>query len=195
MYHISEADFRLINWLPTSKRVRQCINTITYNFVNNTCPYYLNKIFAFAPNCRIGTRINFFKLKNPFRKRNMGQKTITYIGPFIWNSLPDSTKKANNLNTFKHNVKKHYLTWITHNVFMWTCVSVFTYVCMSVGVCIYICIYITVFSFDLSMFMFFSRLLLSIIFVLTWGTTMKIRRFCPFCAIPAIAYAIHIFLQ
>ena len=144
MYHISEAEFRLINWLPTCKRVRQCINTITYNFVNNTCPYYLNKIFAFAPNCRIGTRINFSKLKNPFRKRNMGQKTITYIGPFIWNSLPDSTKKANNLNTFKHNVKKHYLTWITHNVFMWICVSVFTYVCMSVGVCIYTYAYILV---------------------------------------------------
>ena len=155
MYHISEAEFRLINWLPSSKRVRQCINTITYNFVNNTCPYYLNKIFAFAPNCRIGTRINFFKLKNPFRKRNMGQKTITYIGPFIWNSLPDSTKKANNLNTFKHNVKKHYLTWITHNVFMWTCVSVFTYVCMSVGVYIYMHIYYCVFLWFIHVHVFF----------------------------------------
>ena len=194
MYHISEAKFRLINWLPTSKRVDQCINTITYNFVNNTCPYYLNKIFEFAPNCGIGTRINFSKLKNAFRKTNMGQKTISYIGPSIWNSLPYSTTKANNLNTFKHNVKKHYLTWITHNVFMWICPSVFIYVYMSVSMCVYTYAYILV-CLIYPCSCFFSRLPLSLIFLLTRGTTKQIRRFCPFCAIPAIAYAIHMCLQ
>ena len=40
----------------------------------------------------------------------MGQKKHFYIGPSIWNSLPDSSKNANSLNTFKHNVKKHDLT-------------------------------------------------------------------------------------
>ena len=47
MYHISDKEFRLINWLPSSKRDDQCINTITYNFIYNTCPYYLNEIFEF----------------------------------------------------------------------------------------------------------------------------------------------------
>ena len=83
---------------------------LTHKFFYNTCPYYLNKVFEFAPNCRIGTRNNFSKLKNSFCKTNMGQKTISYIGPSIWNSLPDSIKKANFLNTFKHNVKKYSLT-------------------------------------------------------------------------------------
>ena len=70
-----------------------------YNFVNNTWPYYLNEIFEFAPHCTIGTRTNFSKLKNTFRKTKMGQKTISYIGPSIRNSLPDSIKKVKNLNT------------------------------------------------------------------------------------------------
>ena len=104
--------------LPTSKRIDQCINTITYNFANIIYLYYLNEIFEFAPHCATGTRNNFTKLKNPFCKRNMGQKAISYIGPSIWSSLPDSIKRANSLNTFKHNVKKHYLIWITNNVFM-----------------------------------------------------------------------------
>ena len=41
MHHISEEDFRLINYqqIPTSKRVDQCINTITFKLVNNTCPH------------------------------------------------------------------------------------------------------------------------------------------------------------
>ena len=110
MHHISQNEFRLIIWLPTSKKVDQCINAITQKFVNNTCLCYLNEIFEFARNCRIGTRNKFSKLKNPFRKTNMGQKAIAYIGPSIWNSFPDSVKRANSLNTFKNNVKKHYLT-------------------------------------------------------------------------------------
>ena len=44
MHRVSEKDFKLIHWLPTSQRVDQCINTITYNFVNSTCPYYLIKM-------------------------------------------------------------------------------------------------------------------------------------------------------
>ena len=77
MHHISEEEFKLINSLPTCKRVDQCVNTITYNFVNNACPYYLNEIFEFAQHCRISTRNNFSKLKNPFCKTNMGQKVTS----------------------------------------------------------------------------------------------------------------------
>ena len=54
--------------------------------------------------------VRISKLKNPFRKTNIGQKDISYIAPSIWNSLPDSIKRTNSLNTVKHNVKKHYLT-------------------------------------------------------------------------------------
>ena len=152
--------------------------------------------FSICPYCRIWTRNNFSKLKNSFRKTNMGQKTISYIGLSIWNSLPDSVNKGNSLNTFKHNAKKHYLTWVTHNEFMWICVSIFIYVSMSVGVCIYTYAYILMcFPWFIHSHVFFSRLPFSLIFVLTWGTAIKIMHFCPFCANPAIADAIHICLQ
>ena len=64
-------------------------------------------MLAFAPYCSIDTQKISAKPKNPFRKTNMGQLIISYIGPSLWNSLPDSIKKANSLNTFKHNFKKH----------------------------------------------------------------------------------------
>ena len=94
MYHISAEDFRLINWLPANKRVDQCINTIIYKFVNNTCPYYLKEIFEFAPQCRIDTRNKFAKYKIPFRKTNMGQKAISVVNPSLWNILPELIKKT-----------------------------------------------------------------------------------------------------
>ena len=31
----------------------------------------------------------------------MGQKAITFVGPFLWNSLPELIKKIDNLNTLK----------------------------------------------------------------------------------------------
>ena len=57
----SEEDFRLINQLPASKRVDQCISTIPFKRVNNTCPYYLRKMFEYAPHCRIYTKNKFAK--------------------------------------------------------------------------------------------------------------------------------------
>ena len=88
--------------MPTSKRVDQCINTITFKFGNDNCPYYLKEIVEFAPDCR---RNKFAKLKIPFRKTNMGQKPISFFGPSLWNNLPKLIKKTDNLNTFKYNVK------------------------------------------------------------------------------------------
>ena len=73
MHHISEEDFRLTNWLPTSKRVYKCINTITFKFANNPCPYYLKEIFEFATHCRIDTRNTFSNL-NSFSQDKHGVK-------------------------------------------------------------------------------------------------------------------------
>ena len=100
IHHVSEKDFRLINWLTTSKRVDQYINTITFKLFNNICPYYLKEIFEFAPHCRIDTRNKSAKLKIPFRKTNMGQKAISFVGPSLWHKLPKLIKKPDNLNTY-----------------------------------------------------------------------------------------------
>ena len=90
----SEKDFRSINWLPTTKRVNECINTIiTFKLFYNTFPYYLKEIFEFAPHCRMDTRNQLAKPKIPFRKTNMGKKTISVFGSSLWKRLPESIKK------------------------------------------------------------------------------------------------------
>ena len=37
---------------------------------------------------------------------NHGQKFFSCVAPLIWNKLPDSLKATENVNTFKHRVKK-----------------------------------------------------------------------------------------
>ena len=58
-HHASSKQFESINWLPVNKRVHQCINAITFKFVNNACPHYLNEVYECAPQCRIESRSNF----------------------------------------------------------------------------------------------------------------------------------------
>ena len=92
--HISSREFESINWLPVYKRVHQCINAITFKFVSNACPHYLNEVYDYAPKCRIESISNFAKLRVPFCKTNMGQKSLSYIGSSLWNNLPRSMKKS-----------------------------------------------------------------------------------------------------
>ena len=109
MHHISEEDFKTINWLPVDQRVQQSLNVTVFKYVNKACPYYMKEVFEYASQGRISSRNNYAKLKVPFRKTTMGQKSLSYIGPSVWNKLPSSMKRNISLNKFKHDVKKHYL--------------------------------------------------------------------------------------
>ena len=48
------------------------------------------------------------KLDLPFRKSCIGQKTLSYIGPKIWNNLPAQIKLSKSVNIFKHDIKKSF---------------------------------------------------------------------------------------
>ena len=109
MHHISEEDFKTINWLPVDQRVQQSLNVTVFKYVNKACPYYMKEVFEYASQGRISSRNNLAKLKIPFLKTNMGQKRLSYIGPSVRNKLPSSMKRSNSLNKFNHDVKKHYL--------------------------------------------------------------------------------------
>ena len=79
MHSISDEVFKSINWLPASKRFDQCINIITYNFINNTYPYYLNEILKFALHCSIGKIITFLTLKIFFAKQTSDNKLFIIL--------------------------------------------------------------------------------------------------------------------
>ena len=109
MTHIPHQEFETLNWLPMTERFNQCINSVGFNYVNDQCPNYPNEVFQTALEKNIQTRESFLKLKCPFRKTNAGQIALSYIGPTIRSKTLDMLKWTKNLNTFKHNLKEHYL--------------------------------------------------------------------------------------
>ena len=109
----SHKEFKDLNWLPVINRFEQCVISFVFKFIHGNCPYYLNEVFVFAPEGNISLRNSFLKLKRPFRNANTGQKALSFIGPSFWNQIAETLKKTDNLNTFKHNLKKHLFNQMT----------------------------------------------------------------------------------
>ena len=107
--HIGAKQFEEINWLNINDRFEQCVSVNIFKYFSNNSPLYMSEIFYPARNRGMSTRNSLQKLTQPFRKTNQGQNSLSYIGPSVWNKLPEKIKKSSNLNTFKHEVKRYYL--------------------------------------------------------------------------------------
>ena len=103
--HIEQKEFEKINWLPVNDRFKQVISSMSFKFCNNTSPPYMNDVFKPAGQPNTTTRASLLKLNQPLRRTNHDQNNISYVGPIIWNNLPNSLKTKGNLNTYKHSVK------------------------------------------------------------------------------------------
>ena len=67
------------------------------------------EIYTPQINRRMSTRNSFKKLLQPSRRTKQGQNCLSFIGPSIWNKLPESIKDSKNLINFKHNLKDYFL--------------------------------------------------------------------------------------
>ena len=94
--------FRKNNWLPTHERLSQCSLCSVYEFFIRNWPNYFDEIYVLL-------EINGFqKLNFPHRKTNARQKSLSFIGPSLWNNLNKTLKTSTSLNAFKHDIKQHY---------------------------------------------------------------------------------------
>ena len=61
---------------------------------------------------------SYQKLQQSSDKTSTGQNTLPFIGPALWNTVPEEIKRTTNLNTFKHNLKKYCLKEISKSNFL-----------------------------------------------------------------------------
>ena len=81
--HIGLTEFENINWLPMNDRFKQCISSMTFKYFNYLSPLYMNDAFNLAGQNTTVTRTSLFKLSQPLRKTNHGQKSRSYVAPSI----------------------------------------------------------------------------------------------------------------
>ena len=56
MYHISEEDFKTINWLLVNQRVQQSLNITVFTYDNNVRPYYMKEVFEHSSKGKISSK-------------------------------------------------------------------------------------------------------------------------------------------
>ena len=72
MSHISQNEFKKLNWLPISERINQYDLSTTFKFVNDIGPKYLNEVFQWAVESNRTLRKDYCQLKDPFHKITAG---------------------------------------------------------------------------------------------------------------------------
>ena len=66
-------------------RFEQCVAMNAYKFCKGMGPAYMCDTYSLTKNLQT-TRRSVLKLELPFKKTNMGQSAISYIGPKVWNN-------------------------------------------------------------------------------------------------------------
>ena len=107
--HLDKQHFKEINWLPVQERINQRICVKVYKYFNKIAPTYMADIFI-PQKTLIITRNSMYRLKTQIKKSNMGQNSLSCLGPKLWNILPNEIKSSNNTNSFKHSVKNTFFS-------------------------------------------------------------------------------------
>ena len=98
---------RRLHWLPFSARIEHKLLTITYKCLNGDAPDYLSDLLSVIPASRRMLRSGnkYKQLVIPKVKKTFTARSFSIKAPLLWNGLPDSLPRANNVETFKAEIK------------------------------------------------------------------------------------------
>ena len=102
--HICPSHLRKINWLLVERRVELCTSTTVFKYWKGIAPSYLNDMFMPSLN-NYNTRSQM-ALDIPLCRTNKGQKSMSFLGPKIWNKVSSNIKTAATTSSFMHHLKK-----------------------------------------------------------------------------------------
>ena len=77
-----------------------------------------NEVFMKALESSSSLTNSYQKLQQSSDKTSTGQNTLPFIGPALWNTVPEEIKRTANLNAFKHNLKKYCLKKLSKSNFL-----------------------------------------------------------------------------
>ena len=110
MIHVGPEHFKILNWLPVTKRVDQIILCHVFKIKSGTAPDYLGEYFSLASSVHgYFTRFRDNGSYTIPKVKGFGKKSFAYKGCMLWNDLPLYIRKINGLREFKDAVKNYLL--------------------------------------------------------------------------------------
>ena len=64
--HILNEHFKKLNWLPINQRLKHCVASTIFKFVQSKCPVYMIEVFRPGENIRIIMRNSYLQLNHHF---------------------------------------------------------------------------------------------------------------------------------
>ena len=95
--------FQKLQWLTVYEQLQQQKAVTVYKSLNNLYPQYMKDLFHVNVSAYDNLRSSSYNnLQVPFPRTETFKKSLTYSGPLLWNSLPESVKNSNSVKNFKH---------------------------------------------------------------------------------------------
>ena len=106
-----------LHWLPINARIKYKISNLCFKSIKdpNFPPYLTNHLKTYVPPRTLRSSTDNRTLVVPRTSKSVGDRSISFSGPSIWNSLPIEIRKADSSFQFKKSLKTH-LFCLSYNV-------------------------------------------------------------------------------
>ena len=105
IYEHIQPVLKSLHWLPVKQRITFKILLLTFHAINKSGPSYLSDLITlYKPPCSLRSEDRFLLVESK-TSRSYGDRAFSVAGPRLWNALPESLRKEDSLNSFKHQLK------------------------------------------------------------------------------------------
>ena len=106
-HHHSTSLLKKLHWLPISECIKYKVACMCFHAVNGSSPTYhsvLLHVYTLSRTLRYSSDSSVLKIQQ-YKRKTCGFHTVTYFGPYVWNSLPQDIRQCSTLPSFKAKVK------------------------------------------------------------------------------------------
>ncbi len=97
-----------LHWLPIKFRISYKILLLAYKALNDLAPAYLTNLLSrYNPTRSLRSQNSGLLVVPRIAKSTKGGRTLSYLAPKLWNSLPDNVRGSDTLSLFKSRLKTH----------------------------------------------------------------------------------------
>ena len=97
-----------LHWLPIKFRIDYKVILLTFKALNNLAPSYLMELIQpYQPRRSLRSSGQNLLQVPSYRTKRYGARSFAYVGPQLWNNLPDNMRNMSDLSTFKTALKTH----------------------------------------------------------------------------------------
>ena len=105
-----------LHWLPVADRIKFKFLLLTFKALHGLAPIYIQELITtYKPPRTLRSSSHLFLATKLYNLKSYGLPSFSVSAPLLWNSMPSSIRDANNISSFKSQLKS-YLFKLAYNL-------------------------------------------------------------------------------